>query len=129
MKKLLFSLFLGLSLLLPIQINGVVGADGIVPICNTTLKNQPNSICPDVKSGATTNPVINIIKVVIRVISWVAGIAAVILIVVSGIKFASSGGDSQKVTSAKGTLINAMIGVAILILSQAIVVFVLNKVN
>ena len=40
---------------------------------------------------------------------------AVIFIIIGGIKYMTSGGDSEKATSARGMIINALIGIAIIL--------------
>lgn len=65
---------------------------------------------------------------VINLLSIIVGVAAVIMVIVSGVRFITSGGESAKVASAKSTLIYAIIGIVIVALAQAIVLFVLNRV-
>jgi hypothetical protein len=54
---------------------------------------------------------------------------AVIMIIVGGLKYITSGGDSNNVSSAKSTIIYAIIGLVVVALAQFIVQFVLNKVT
>ena len=58
----------------------------------------------------------------------VAGIAAVIVIIVSGIRYMTSGGDSQKVSSAKNTMIGAIAGLLIIVLAQTIITFIVKRI-
>lgn len=69
-----------------------------------------------------------LLKKITLIIATIAGVAAVIVIVISGFQFMTSGGDSQKAASARSTLIGAAIGLAIIITAQGILVFVLNRV-
>ncbi len=69
------------------------------------------------------------IKTIVNLISYIAGIIAVIMVVVAGIKYTTSGGDSGKVAAAKNTLIYALIGVAVAALAQFLVHFVLTQAN
>lgn len=71
----------------------------------------------------------NAISVVVQVLSYAVGIAAVIMIIISGFKYITSGGDSGRVGSAKNTLIYALVGLAIAGLAQFLVHFVLNGVS
>ncbi|MNY57155.1 hypothetical protein D3C86_1933160 [compost metagenome] len=48
------------------------------------------------------------------------------MIIVSGIRYATSNGDSSAVTSAKNTLMYSVIGLIVAILAYAIVNFVLK---
>jgi len=68
-----------------------------------------------------------VIKLVIQIISVIAGIAAVIMIVVGGLRYITSGGDSSKVASAKSSIIYAIVGLIIVALAQVIVRFVLSE--
>ena len=66
------------------------------------------------------------VRALINVLSLIVGIAAVIVIILSGFKYITSAGDSAKITSAKNTLIYALIGLAIAVLAQFLVNFVFN---
>lgn len=61
-----------------------------------------------------------------RIISFLAGVAAVILILVSALMYVMSDGDAGKIHSAKSTLIYASVGLIIVGVAQGIVVLVLN---
>jgi hypothetical protein len=79
----------------------------------------------DAPAGSPT--VDNVLKFGLNTLSVVVGIVAVIMIMVSGIRFVTSGGDAQKVASAKNGLLYAVIGLAVAALAQIIVQFVLKK--
>lgn len=68
-----------------------------------------------------------VIKLVIQIISVIAGLAAVIMIIIGGLRYITSGGDSSKVASAKGAIIYAIVGLVVVALSQFIVRFVLSE--
>jgi hypothetical protein len=70
----------------------------------------------------------DIVTLIVNIFSVVVGIVAVIMIVVGGFKYITSGGDSGNITSAKNTIVYAIIGLVIVALAQFIVKFVLNKV-
>jgi hypothetical protein len=70
--------------------------------------------------------VTSLITTIVSIISFIAGAVAVIMIVLSGMRFITSGGDSQKVASARSSLLYAVIGLAILALTQVIIHFALN---
>ena len=57
---------------------------------------------------------------------YIIGIIAIIMLIFGGIRYATSGGDSKKVTDAKNTILYAIIGLVVALLSFAIVNFVLN---
>jgi hypothetical protein len=68
-----------------------------------------------------------VITLVIKIISIVAGVAAVIMIVLAGLRYITSGGDSSKVAGAKTAIIYAIVGLVIVILSQVIVRYVVSS--
>jgi hypothetical protein len=78
--------------------------------------------------GNSGSSVQKVIKVAINILSIVAGIAAVIMIIVGGLKYITSGGDPSQVGSAKNTVIYAVVGIVVVAVAQGIVQFVLDKV-
>lgn len=69
----------------------------------------------------------DVIKLVINIFTLIVGVIAVIMIIVGGLKYITSGGDSGNVTSAKNTILYAIVGLIIVALAQFIVRFVLAK--
>ena len=67
------------------------------------------------------------VKTVINVLSVVVGIVAVIMIIVGGFRYITSGGNDASVTSAKNTILYAIIGLVVVALAQVIVRFTLSK--
>jgi magnesium-transporting ATPase (P-type) len=66
---------------------------------------------------------------VINVISSLVAVASVIMIIVGGFRYVTSGGDSTKTGSARNTIMNAIIGLVIAVFAQVIVRFVLHSVK
>jgi hypothetical protein len=67
------------------------------------------------------------IKTVINVLSVVVGIVAVVMIIVGGFRYITSGGKQESVSAAKNTILYAVIGLVIVALAQVIVRFVLTR--
>jgi hypothetical protein len=67
------------------------------------------------------------IATAINIFSIVVGVIAVVMIIIGGVKYITSGGDSGNVTGAKNTILYAIIGLVIVALSQVIVQFVLGS--
>ena len=72
------------------------------------------------------NSINDLIASIINIFSWIVGVVAVIFVIFGGFKYITSAGDSNKVSSAKSTIIYALVGLVIVALAQVIVVFVLN---
>lgn len=70
----------------------------------------------------------DVIEVAINIFSIVVGIAAVIMIIIGGMKYVTSSGDSTSVNGAKNTILYAIVGLIVVGLAQVLVKFVLNQV-
>lgn len=68
----------------------------------------------------------NGIKTVVNVLLFVLGAIAVIMIIIGGIRYTTSNGDSSSIKGAKDTILYAVIGLIVAILAYAIVNFVLG---
>lgn len=80
------------------------------------------------KCSVTNQPDIEtIIARVIQVMSAIAGVAAVIMIIISGFRFVTANGDSNTVAAARRTLMYALVGVIVVAVSQTIVWFILDE--
>lgn len=77
-------------------------------------------------NGTTTDPG-TIIKTIVNALLYVLGAVAVIMIVLGGIKYTTSNGDASAVTSAKNTILYAVIGLLVAIFAYAIVNFVVTR--
>lgn len=71
----------------------------------------------------------NTIKRGIKIFQLVVGIISVAMLIFGGLKYITSGGESAGITSAKNTILYAVIGLVVVGLSQVIVQFALNRVN
>lgn len=58
---------------------------------------------------------------------FVIGAIAVIMIVIGGLRYVLSGGDSSQITAAKNTILYAIIGIVVAILAYAIIQFVIGS--
>lgn len=59
----------------------------------------------------------------------IIGAVSVIMLIWGGLRYIISGGDSKKITDAKNTILYAIIGLIIAVLSYAIINFVLNSIS
>ena len=67
-----------------------------------------------------------VFKQITNTILYIVGIVAVIMLIIGGIRYVTSGGDSKKVTDAKNTVLYAIIGLIVAFLAFAIVNFVIS---
>lgn len=81
------------------------------------------SICQEGAVGSVEQ----IVQTVINVLLFIVGLVSVVMIIISGIRYTTSGGDSGAVTGAKNTLLYSVIGLVVAFLAYAIVNFVLTS--
>jgi cytochrome bd-type quinol oxidase subunit 2 len=118
----------------PVAVPALVSAQSDIQKClaqGSNLNAQDigaNGTCSDTDTNAGTTNINGIIKTVINIFSLIVGVVAVIMIIVGGLRYITSGGESSNVSSAKNTIIYAIIGLVVVALSQFVVQFVLNKV-
>lgn len=112
--------------ILPVLMIGVcVGCLVSPEVSALTLQEGANAArcdgCPENLFGNT-----GVFKQVTNTILYIVGIIAVIMLIIGGIKYVISGGDSKKVTDAKNTVLYAIIGLVVAFLAFAIVNFVIS---
>ena len=76
--------------------------------------------CVDPRGSASVS---NTVKSVINLLSLIVGVVAVIMIIIGGLQYVMSGGDSGKVGNSKNTILYAVIGLVVVALAQIIVRF------
>ena len=91
-------------------------------LCNSTSKSD--------SKGNPLNPLTGgkgLLGAITEIIAFIAGAAAIILIVVGALRFVTAGGDSNKAASARKTVVNALIGLAVIVIGKVLIDFVLSK--
>ncbi len=68
-----------------------------------------------------------VFRTITNVLLFVLGAISVIMIIIGGLRYVISGGNSTAVTEAKNTILYAIVGVIIALLAYAIINFVLTS--
>ena len=68
-----------------------------------------------------------IFRTITNVLLFIIGAIAVIMLIIGGIRYTVSGGDQAAITSAKNTILYAVVGIIVAILAFAIVNFVVGS--
>jgi len=114
-------------MLAPVAVNAQANIEtGLCKGAELNVNSDGTACASDVDAGNTVN---EIITTVINIFSIVVGVIAVIMIIIGGIKYITSGGDSNNISSAKTTIIYAIIGLVVVALVQVVVKFVLSRVG
>jgi len=83
---------------------------------------------PDCAAAAVDGTVDNLTARIVSVLSFIIGVASVIVIIIGGFMYVVSAGNSDTTTKAKNTILYALVGLVISVFAQAIVRFVLSSV-
>ncbi len=129
-KRLLTTMSIGSLLALPVLVPVAAHAADIQNgLCNgINLEADPGNDCnPQTNGQAAVDTVNNTLTLVINIFSFIVGVVSVIMIIVGGLKYITSGGDSANVQGAKNTIIYAIVGLVVVALAQVIVRFVLAR--
>lgn len=68
-----------------------------------------------------------VFKTVTNVMLYIIGAISVIMLIIGGIRYVVSGGESSAVTGAKNTILYAIIGIIVAIVAYAVVNFVITS--
>ena len=113
------------KLVLSVLMSGFLALTGVASVSAFTLQEGAEAArcdgCPTDLFGDA-----GVFKQITNTILYIVGIIAVIMLIIGGIKYVVSGGDSKKVTDAKNTVLYAIIGLVIAFLAFAIVNFVIS---
>ncbi len=118
----------------------VFGGVLLATVATTVLQSQSvfaQGVSGGISGGASTAKGNNqpdnlegqegIFKKVTDVLLFLAGAVAVIVLIIGGIRYVISSGDSGQVQSAKNTILYAVVGLVVVIMAYAIVNFVINQ--
>lgn len=119
-------LFFGFAPLAIAQ-NGI--APGLCTGANLEFTENPDPNSCKETGGDTAAKINNVIKKIINLLSVIVGVIAVIMIIIGGFRYITSGGSDTGVTSAKNTILYAIVGLIIVALAQLIVRFVLRNIT
>jgi hypothetical protein len=125
LKKVLQSL-----LLVPVITLGVSLALPAVVPTNASAKftkgvNDGANVAQGNNTPASLDGTDGVFTTVANVMLYIIGAVAVIMLIVGGIRYVVSGGESAAVTNAKNTILYAVIGIIVAIVAYAIVNFVI----
>lgn len=111
-----FTLLLGMG----VAMTTPVGAVNVFDNCNGN--NSKTAVC-NAKNKDNVN---SMVQAIVGILLWAVGLISVLMIIVGAIRFALSAGDASQTKSARETIIYAVVGLVVALLSFAIVKFVLK---
>lgn len=101
---------------------------GTLVYSTTTFANSASQILSGAnKSGQQGGTTFDAgVQLVINLLLFVIGLISVIMIIIGGIRYTTSNGDSQQTKAAKDTILYAVVGLIIAIMAYAIVNWVVS---
>lgn len=134
-------LYLIIPVLSSLSVSGLAFADLSSSVCNSSNPStSSSSFCQETGKGSTdttsNNSVTRTISTAANILAALAGIAAVVMIIISGLMFVTAGGatpgqrsgDPNRVKTARATLTAAIIGLVVIALAWTITRFILDRV-
>jgi len=94
----------------------------VFPVCTAT---SDSSVC----AASGTDKASSLIGKIINILLFVLGAIAVIMIIIGGITYVTSTGDSTSVTRAKNTILYSIIGLVVAFSAYAIVNWVILRIK
>lgn len=128
MRKILINLSIAIALVAGTLSSGIAFADtsaSQADACQGVAVISGGTGCDATKSSGAS--IDGILSLVLNLFSAIVGIVAIIMIIISGMKYITSNGSSEKTNDAKNNILFAVIGLVIVALAQIIVRFVLHK--
>jgi len=128
MQKIFKNIVINMALIMSIMLPGAI-------VGQLALASPVSDACAGIKAagGSCGNKTTanagfkRIVTNVINVLSVVVGAVAVIMIIIGGFRYVISNGDSNSTKGAKDTILYAIIGLVVVLFSQIIVAFVLDR--
>ena len=130
LRPAITSLFAVLSIVtLQLGAMSVVYAEEFDPVKNVCNKiNGQSEFC---SSQPTKDPISGTDGIILgaaRITALVAGISAIIIIIIAGARMITSSGDANSVSKARSTVVYAAVGLVIAAIAPSIVSYVLKNV-
>ena len=88
--------------------------------------NSSSDLCATERRSSRGDGYSHVVKNVVNILLYIVGVAAVVVIIISGIRYTASGGNSNNVQAAKLSLIYAVVGLLIAVVAYVIVNYALD---
>lgn len=125
MKKTIIIAALSLVVGLAAFTDAPAQAINVFPNCNAD--NAGSTVC-----SATSDKLFgegSVWNRILTTLTYIIGAISVLMIIIGGIRYVTSNGDQNQITSAKNTILYAVIGLVVSILAYAIVAFVIVNIG
>ena len=114
------------SIIVALAISVGIGAAALAPAAHAAPSDEVKKGVTAIGGNSSTTDPADIIALIVKVLLFIIGAVAVIMIIIGGIRYTISQGDSSAVTGAKNTILYAVIGVVVAILAYAVIHYVIG---
>lgn len=102
--------------------------EATTPVCDGTVSITNGAACSKSEQQQTTlTGSTGAFTLITNVLLFIIGAISVIMLIIGGIRYTISGGDSTAVTNAKNTILYAIVGIVVALLAYALVNFVVGS--
>ena len=126
LKSILISTLMVAVMVFGVSIIYQTGNTEIAGAINSEITSGMNATSAGTSTPTDANVVI---KNVTNIMFFIIGAVSVIMLIYGGIRYTTSGGNTNSVTAAKNTVIYSIVGLVISILACAIVNFVVTNIE
>jgi len=88
---------------------------------------RASTTCKATSKTITTNPIYHTLQVTADILAIIAGIIAVIMIIISGLSMVTAQGNSEAITTSRNRIIYSVVGLIIIAAAWSITALVVNK--
>jgi len=86
-------------------------------------------IFPNPPEGVPTSPLRDMITKISSIALTLIGVIAVLVLIIGGFQYITAAGNPEAVGKAKGTIMYAIIGIIVALLSYTIIYFILKQIS
>ena len=127
LSKFIVAILLVVSVQSAVNTQNTLAVDVLGQGCNA---GGSTKFCQDANANKDKDKMLGkggLITTITQLIVLITGAVSVVMIIIGGLRYVLSSGDSKGVHSAKDTILYSLIGLVVAIFSQVIVSFVLSK--
>lgn len=112
---LLAVLFVG-TFALPVLVGDAVYAQNPIQVaCDES--ESASALCEDTEGNSVTG----VVGIVVNVLLFVVGLVSGLMLIIGGLRYITSNGDSGALTSAKNTILYSIVGLVVALVAYAVV--------
>lgn len=111
-----------------------IGINVVVPVVGAQVELFPSGACGksgggEICSNMNNDDTTPLVQVAVNTLLYVAGVVAIIFVVMGGFKLVTSTGDAGKAASARNTILYALAGLVVAGLAFVIIQYIFHRIS